>query len=96
MRETPVITRIVRRSKTRTDKWPIVLLLDAETETGPVGSATDIRRRASVKRPSKIAAVPYRPSVRLKETLRSQMGWFVSWWCSLIGGPIRSKALHAH
>jgi hypothetical protein len=36
MRETPVITRIVRRSKTRTDKWPIVLLLDAETETGPL------------------------------------------------------------
>jgi hypothetical protein len=36
MRETPIITRIVRRSQTRTDKWPVILLLDAETEVGPL------------------------------------------------------------
>ena len=34
MRETPIITRITRRSQTRTEKWPVVLRLDAETETG--------------------------------------------------------------
>ena len=34
MRETPIITRVVKRSQTRTDKWPVVLLLDAETEDG--------------------------------------------------------------
>ena len=34
MRETPIITRITRRSQTRTKKWPVVLRLDAETGTG--------------------------------------------------------------
>ena len=34
MRETPIITKVVKRSQTRTDKWPVVLLLDAETEDG--------------------------------------------------------------
>jgi hypothetical protein len=34
LRETPIITRVVKRLQTRTDKWPIVLLLDAKTEDG--------------------------------------------------------------
>ena len=34
MRETPIITKVVKRSQTRTDKWSVVLLLDAETEDG--------------------------------------------------------------
>ena len=29
MRETPIITGVVKRSQTRTDKWPVVLLLPA-------------------------------------------------------------------
>ena len=34
MRETPIITQVGKRSQTGTDKWPVVLLLDAETEDG--------------------------------------------------------------
>jgi hypothetical protein len=34
--KTPIITRIVKRSQTQTDKWPVLLLIDVETESGPL------------------------------------------------------------
>ena len=36
MRETPIVMKVLKRSQIRTDKWPVVILLDAETEDGPL------------------------------------------------------------